>query len=478
MTLAVDPVASTLAGFVAGLKPQSLPAEVSLRARHLILDAMGCALAARREDFALRFQASLRSLAGSASSGQDGSGVTGFSERLPLREAVMLNGVLMHGLDYDDTHMAGVIHLTVSVLPTVLNLAAQRGLSGNALLTAYIAAVESGARIASAAQGGFHQQGFHPTGLVGTFASALAAGRLMGLDAAQLVHAQGAALSMASGSLQFIEDGAWTKRLHAGWSAQAGLAAASFAAHGIIAPQAPYTGRYGLYRGHLGVDAAGERANLALASAGLDAGGHASVWELMQIAVKPFAMCHFVHAATDAAIALHRRGLEVSQVRSVEVLVPHAAVALVCEPAGRKRRPQNEYDAKFSLPYAVSSGLMRGRLGLKELLPDAYLDASACALMDKVHYRVDPDSTFPRHYSGEVRVTLRDGSELVHREAVNRGHPERPVTNEDVRAKFMENACLHFSKKYAVAVCEQVLALDTLANVKTLETLLAQGPAG
>ena len=113
----------------------------------------------------------------------------------------------------------------------------------------------------------------------------------MGLDAAGLVQALGAALSMASGSLQFIEDGAWTKRVHAGWAAQSGLTAASFAVHGINAPQAPYTGRYGLYRSHLGEAGAG-RVNLALATAGLDAGGHASVWELMQIAVKPFAMCH------------------------------------------------------------------------------------------------------------------------------------------------------------------------------------------
>lgn len=266
---AADPVASTLAGFVSGLTPDHIPQEVSLRARHLMLDAIGCGLAARREDFAVRFQDSLRSLAGGM---QGKSGVAGFSERMALRDATLLNGVLMHGLDYDDTHMAGVIHLTVSVLPAVLSLAAQRGASGSEMLTAYIAAVEAGARIASAVQGGFHQQGFHPTGLVGTFASALAAGRLMGLDADALVRAQGAALSMASGNLQFIEDGAWTKRVHAGWAAKAGLTAAAFAAHGIVAPQAPYTGRYGLYRSHLG-EAGAARVDLALATAGLDADG-------------------------------------------------------------------------------------------------------------------------------------------------------------------------------------------------------------
>jgi 2-methylcitrate dehydratase PrpD len=463
-----DRVASTLAGFVAGLQPAQIPTEVSLRARHLLLDAIGCGLAARREPFALGFQSSLRDLAGSA---QGAAGVVGFHERMGLRDAVMFNGMLMHGLDFDDTHMAGVVHLTVSVLPAVLSLAAQRGASGSALLTAYIAAVEAGARIASAVQGGFHQQGFHPTGLVGTFASALAAGKLMGLDAAALVHAQGAALSMASGSLQFIEDGAWTKRVHAGWAAQAGLTAASFAAHGIVAPQAPYTGRYGLYRSHLGDPA---RLDLDIATRGLGTDGHAPVWELMQIAVKPFAMCHFVHAATDAAIALH--GLDMGEVARVEVLVPQAAVELVCEPAARKCRPQNEYDAKFSLPYAVASGLARGRLGLKELLPEAYLEPAIQALMDKVQYRVDPDATFPRHYSGEVRVVLRDGSQRVHREAVNRGHPERPVANADVVAKFMDNAGLYFSAAHAQAICTAVLGLDQAASVAPLEALLANDP--
>lgn len=472
VTLAVDPVASTLAGFVAGLKPESIPEAVSLRARHLMLDAIGCGLAARRESFAVRFRDSLRALAGGM---QGTSGVVGFSERMALRDATALNGMLMHGLDYDDTHMAGVVHLTVSVLPAVLSLAAQRGASGKAMLTAYIAAVEAGARIASAVQGGFHRQGFHPTGLVGTFASALAAGRLMGLDAGQLIHTQGAALSMASGNLQFIEDGAWTKRVHAGWAAQSGLTAASFAAYGIIAPQAPYTGRYGLYRSHL-AEADASQVKLETATAGLDADGWASAWELMQIAVKPFAMCHFVHAAADAAIAVHRRGVDLAEVESVEVLVPAAAVPLVCEPAERKRRPHNEYDAKFSLPYAVASGLMRGRLGLAELRPEAYLDPAVCALMDKVRYRIDPDATFPRHYSGEVRVTLRNGEILAHREAVNRGHPERPVTNEEVRAKFMENATLHFPVVHAEAICQAVLALGEAPDVAPLEALLAQDP--
>jgi 2-methylcitrate dehydratase PrpD len=469
----VDAIASTLAGFVHGLRLDDVPAPVSLRARHLMLDAIGCALAARREEFATRFTNAVHALGDDVEGGR--SAVIGQARRLPVRDAALLNGVLTHGLDYDDTHMAGVIHLSVSVLPAVLAVGGRRGSSGAEMMAAYIAALEAGARISAVTKSGLHAHGFHPTGVVGAFASALAAGRLMGLSAAQLVHAQGAALSMASGSLQFIEDGAWTKRFHPGWAAQAGIAAATFAAHGIETPQAPYQGRYGFYRLYLG-EAQHARIDLALATAGLDADGSASVWEIDNVAVKPFPMCHFVHASADAAIALQRTGVDATRIRSVEVRVPAGVVQAVCEPIANKRRPTSDYDAKFSLPYAVASGLLRGRLGLKELEPAAYRDPAALALMQRIAYTVDAGSTFPRHYTGEVRITLDDGSERVHRESVNRGHAERPLSNTEVQEKFFANAGLHFAPAHAQAVCDQVLALDRLDAVAHLEDLLAQEP--
>lgn len=472
---APDRVASKLAGFTRHLRLGDVPEDVSLRARHLMLDAIGCALAARREDFALRFEKAVHALPGANAPGACTSGAIGFSRRLPLRDATLLNGVLTHGLDYDDTHMAGVIHLTVSVLPALLSLSAARGASGGDMLAAYIAGVESGARIASVVKSGFHGQGFHPTGVVGAFASTLAVGRLIGLDTDGLVAAQGMALSLASGSLQFIEDGTWSKRVHPGWAAQAGITAATFALQGITAPAAPYTGRYGLY--NIFLDATRRtQIDLALGTAGIDESSRASVWEIENIAVKPFPMCHFVHASADAAIHLHRQGLDAASIRRVEVAVPEGVVQAVCEPVAGKRRPASDYEAKFSIHYAVASGLLRGRLGLKELEPAAFNDAAVRALMDRVSHVVDPASTFPRHYTGEVRVTMNDGSTQVHREAVNRGHAERPLTNEEVRAKFLDNATLWFPLAHAQAVCEQVLTLDRLPSVATLETLLASDP--
>ena len=152
-----------LSGFANRMRLDQVPAEVSLRARHLILDAIGCALAARQEEFATRYTQATYAL----SEGQGERAVIGFSKRLAQRDAALLNGVLCHGLDYDDTHMTGIIHLTVSVLPTVLALAGQRGASGADMLAAYIAGVETGARIASATRGGLHAHGFHPTAVVG-----------------------------------------------------------------------------------------------------------------------------------------------------------------------------------------------------------------------------------------------------------------------------------------------------------------------
>jgi 2-methylcitrate dehydratase PrpD len=456
----VPGISERLADFTLGLSLDAVPAAIAARAKHLILDAVGCAFAARREEFAGRIAGSVARLAGPGS-----RGVIGTGRRLPLRDAALVNGALLHGLDYDDTHAAGIIHLTVSGFPAALATAAEIGASGAALLTAYIAGVEAGARLASVAKGGFHQVGFHPTGLVGAFASALAAGKLFGLSHARLVGAQGIALSFASGSLQFLEDGSWTKRLHPGWAAACGITAASLAQDDIPSPREAYEGRFGLYRSHL-PPALVEACDFSLGTAGLG-----QAWELENVAVKPFAACHLLHGCADAAIALHRQGVDVDRIRAIRALVPEGAIKAVCEPVAAKRRPKSDYDAKFSVPYAVASGLARGRLGLAEFLPEAYTEPRIEKLMDKVEYVVDRASTFPRHYTGEVEVTLDDGRTLRHREAVNRGNPERPLANAEIEAKFFENCSLTLSQSAAREIRDAVLGMEKFGALELEATL-------
>lgn len=443
-------VAPVLAEFAAELDYEAIPAEVRERAKYLILDAVGIAHASTRYDFAHRTLSAVSEL------GRGDANVIGLSAKLSLRDAVLMNGLLVHGLDYDDTHTRGVIHPTASCFPTALGVAAQAGLHGRDLLAAYIVGVEVATRLGSVAKGGFHQTGFHPTGLIGTFACALVAGRLQGMNAQQLAMAQGIALSVASGSLEFLQDGAWTKRMHPGWAGVAGITAATLARHGFIGPKATYEGRFGLFNSHLGPLA--ENCDYTLATAGLG-----EIWEVTQVAIKPLPACHFTHACADSAIAIARQhSFRVDEIEKVRALVPAEVVKTVCEPVANKQRPQNSYDAQFSIPYAVACGLVRGRFGLAELEDAALADPDVLAVAGKVAYEVDPNSGFPQYYSGEVIVTLRDGREFSHREHVNRGAADRPITNPEIIEKYMENACLAVSPQRAREICDAVLALDTM----------------
>jgi 2-methylcitrate dehydratase PrpD len=346
----------------------------------------------------------------------------------------------------------------------------QVGVSGRDLLTAYVVGMEAGTRLGAVAKGGFHQVGFHPTGLVGAFSCALIAGRLFGMTAAQLAMAQGITLSVAAGSLEFLQDGAWTKRMHPGWAAVSGLTAATMARHGFVGPKAAYEGRFGLFNSHLGAHAA--HIDLGLATAGLG-----ETWETANVTIKPIPACHFTHACADAAAILRERhGLKPSDIASVRALVPAEVVKTVCEPVATKQKPQNSYDAQFSIPYIVATALVHGSFGLEHLEDAAMTDPVALALAKHVNYEVDPASPFPKSYSGEVIVTTKDGRELRHREEINRGAAERPITNPEIAQKFMRNATLAVSPARASELRDLVLSLDTLPDAASLaEGLAARG---
>ncbi len=445
-----SPISAVLAEFAAGLTYEAIPEAVRERAKHLMLDATGIAFASTRWEFAHKTLTAMQGLAG-----QGDTSVIGFPARLPLRDAVLVNAVLVHGLDYDDTHVPGIIHTTASTFPCALGMAEHTGANGRELLSAYVMGVETGARIAIAAKGGFHQSGFHPTGLVGTFACALIAGRLFGCNAGQLAMAQGVALSTASASMEFLEDGAWTKRMHPGWAGVGGITAAALARQGFVGPSLTYEGRFGLYATHMGDRQS--QADLESVTAGLG-----EKWEIEQVGVKPFPACHFTHGCADAALELVRKHrLTAADIKEIHVLVPSDVVIdVICEPVAKKRRPVSDYDAKFSVQFIVAACFARGRFGLAELEPDALSDPEILALADKVTYGADPNSPFPKAYSGEVIVTTHTGQKYSHREHVNRGAGDRPLSNGEIVDKFMENAGLAVAPRRAEAIRELILTLE------------------
>ena len=457
------PIAAQYAAFAHDLRYEDIPDRVRERAKLLILDSVGIAIASTRYEFARRMLDGIRSMAGPGE-----CSVIGMSERMPLRDAATMNAALVHGLDYDDTHMKSVVHATAATLPTALSVADSLDASGRDMLAAYILGLETAIRIGEAARFGFHRNGYHATGVVGHFASALIAGKLMGLTPEQLAMAQGVVVSTAMASQEFAEDGAWNKRLHCGWAATAGITAAHMAKSGFVACGRPYEGRFGIYAMHLGAEDAAALDFDDLLS------GLGARWEAEACAIKPFPTCHFTHSLADSALILRERhGLTAEDVESIRIVMPDEVLHVIAEPAAAKRRPNSDYDAKFSAQYIVGTCLAHGRFGLGDLDDAALVDPAALALADRAECEADPQSTFPTYYSGGVVVRTRDGRELTHYEPINRGAGDRALSAAEIEAKFMDNAMLVVQRDRAERVRDLVLGLDRMSG-----RTLARGLAG
>ena len=450
-------LSDTFAGFVATHDWEAIPEKVRHSAKLLMLDAIGNAYAATRFEFAHKGLTALQGL----SSGD--AQVIGMPAKLALRDAILMNGMLVHGLDFDDTYLPGSAHLTASCVPTALGMASHVQASGKELLAALIIGLEVAARIAAAGKGGFNKKGFHATNLVGTFGSTLIAGRLLHLSHAQLVMAQGLALSTAAGTLQPLQDDTWAKRMHPGWAGVSAVTAASLARQGFTGPAEAYEGKFGLYSCFLGEHAAA--ADLTLASAGL-----AERWEFTRSSFKLYPACHQLHAFMNAAIALRSKYMiNIDNIESIRALVADVTVPLICEPAEAKLKPAGSYPAQFSIYYGIACSLVRGQFGFDELEESSYTDPALLALAQKVSYELDPNAGFPKTRSGEVIIRMKNGEQISQREDIG---PDDPATEEQVVAKFVSNTKAVLSPARAEAVRAMILNVEHLPEARTLTRLL------
>lgn len=453
-------IAAQYAEFVAGFDFQNVPGPIVERALLSILDSFGVAFAATRFEFAEKTDQSVRSLAGAGE-----FAVIGHSDGLPLRDAAVMNGTLIHGLDYDDTHGPSIVHTSASALPTALAMGQLVNATGPQAISAYLIAVEAAARLGQVAKGSFQRLGFHPTGVVAAFGSCLASCYLRGMSRQLIESAQGIALSFASGSLQFLEGGAWTKRIHPGWASSAGITAAALAQGGFVGPAQPYEGRFGLYNAYLGEE---EGRDLTLAVAGLS-----KSWEIERVAIKPYPVCHFNHTCIDAAIELRsRHGIAPNDIVAVTASIHPEQMPVVCEPADNKRRPVSDYDAKFSLPFNVAAALVRGRFTLAELEPDALSDEAILNLVDRVRCTPLEASRYPDYYSGEVRIETQSGEVFSKRNTIHRGSDQRPLVRGDVEQKFFANCEGVIDEAQAHEIAQAVFALPQSESLLPLRELL------
>ncbi len=439
----------TIAEFVQDVDYSSLPQRLRDFARWHILDVVGTALAATKFEFAQR---ALNGLAAMADGGS--VSVIGMGAKLPLKDAVIMNGILAHGLDYDDTHPGGPVHPSSSAFPCALGLAEFLDRSGQDLLTAYLIAVEISTRFGIATNGAFLKSGYHTTGVAGHMGCALGAGHLMRLNAEQLVYAQGLAGSTASALAEHRADGAWNKRFHPGWAGAGAITAASLARSGFLGTRKIYEGQDGLFRSHAGT-------HLSLVKPDALVEGLGTTWRAEEVAIKPYPVCHMLHACIDSVLALKREHqIKVDDIAEVRALLHPAVFHSVCENPELRRRPASDYIAKFSVYYTLGAALVRGRCGFAELEDEALGDPAILALAARVTYDADPDSLYPEYFSGGAVITLKNGTTLKHVDKINRGAGERALSGDEISAKFIENAELVTTPARARELRDIVLDLE------------------
>ncbi len=417
-------VAEIFAAWASGLEAEAIPDAARTVARYALLDVAGLCIAARGADYV-----------GAALAAWDAEGpctALGHGRGLDTAGAAFINGTAAHGEDFDDSFEGTPVHASAVVLPAVLAAAERHGRSGADLLRGYVVGTELMCRLALVAPTAIHRAGFHPTAVIGALGAAAGVGVTLGLSARQLTDALGIAGSMASGIIEYLAEGTWTKRLHAGWAAQAGLRAALLGREGFLGPRTVLEGEHGFFRAFA---IRGITPDFRFVTEGLGAD-----WQMAKIAFKPYACGTMLHPFIDCAIRLAREGVAAAEVREVVCRVGEGTVHRLWEVLAEKRTPSTAYSAKFSGPFAVALGLVDQAAGLEQFADAKVRDPDLLALAAKVRYEIDPDNEYPRNYTGEIRVVLRDGSVREARQPYLRGGAREPLGRAEITAKFHANA--------------------------------------
>jgi 2-methylcitrate dehydratase PrpD len=447
--------AQRLAEFTGSLAFDEIPPDVVETAKLHLLDTLGCGLAAHGLGVATEGRTAMAELGGETQ-----ASVIGLDAGLPAANAAFANAMLCHGLDFDDTHSESIAHVSVVVCPAAVAAGEAAGASGRELLAAIVGGNEVVTRVGMAASGAFHARGFHPTAICGIFGATTAAARLAGAGAEATTSALGIAGSFAGGLFAYLDDATPTKPMHPAWAAHGGLLATRLATLGAEGPPGVLEGRFGVYHAFVGAE-----------KDEIDVGGQlddlGSRWETLRIAIKPYPACHFIHGSLGATASL-LGSVSPDEVADILVWVPAAGVPLVLEPAETKLAPRSEYEAKFSLQYSTAAMLVHGRVGVSSYSDEAIADPRVLALAAKVRHEVREYDSYPAAFPGGVRITTTDGRVVEADLPYQRGGPENPMTADEIRAKFRENASLALDDAQVESLEDAVMSVEERSDVRGL----------
>ncbi len=444
-------IARELVATLRSIRVRPLPENVALAARLHLLDAVGVGLASAGSPVGAAYRGLAREIAkGGAAT------VLGQTSGTTAADAALINGGLIHSLEFDDTHTASIAHGSAVLAAAALAVGEDKGASGAALLGAFARGWEVLVRFGLAAPLGFPSRGYQTTAVCGPLAAALVTAELAGLTEDQSVAAIGISLSQASGVFEFLTNGSSVKSLHPGWAAHGGVVAALLAGSGMTGPETSLEGRYGLFRHFAGDDAAPERFRALVDDIGRE-------WHLPNAAYKFYPCCHYLHPFIEAAGILAERGVRAGDIARILCRVPAGAAPIICEPWETKQAPGTGHAARWSLPIVVAARLIEGKVDLATFESPA--SAPVRELAGRMRWEPLPDARFPARFEAEIVCELSAGPTQTVRIDDVYGNHTRPPGADTILAKFRANAARSLQPE---AIASVELAAEGLMAARDL----------
>lgn len=416
-------LAECFAGWAARLGAKDIPQRVRQTLARDLLDTGGLMVAARGTDYV--------AAAVGATEGEGRCTAIGHERAMIAAEAALISGTAAHGEDFDDTFEGSPVHVGAVIVPAVLAAAEGAGRSGSDVLKGLAVGGELMCRLTLVAPTAIHRAGFHPTAVIGAMGAAAGVAAALGLRPQQMASALGIAGSLAAGIIEYLAEGTWTKRLHPGWAAQAGIKAARLAANGFLGPRTVFEGRHGFFFAF--ADPSIER-DFSRIISGL--GEH---WHVEKLAFKPYACGTMVQPFIDCAVRLRGEGVTPDRIERITASVGEGTVHRLWEPRAEKIAPTTPYSAKFSGHYGIAIGFCDGAAGLAQFTDERIQDPAVLAVAERVHFEIDPRDEYPRNYTGRLRVQLSDGRTMEAFQPHLRGGVREPLSDAEVMAKFEAN---------------------------------------
>ncbi len=444
------------ADFCEQLRYEDLPHDVIKRTKLLILDTVGIIIRARHDaESTSSLVSAIEKLEMSNGSCQVFSDNKSYSPSA----AALLNGTLAHSLDFDDTHAEASLHSSAPILAAALAAAEMNKSSGQQLITACVVGYEIQIRLGLAGGSSSHyKKGFHPTATCGIFGAAAAAGYLMGLTKEQYISAFGIALSQSAGSMQFLTDGAWTKRSHVGQAAQNGLSCAIMAAEGFKGPSKAFEGQWGYFHSY----ASGGDTEKAVDGLG-------KKFETLNLGVKPYPSCRYSHAAIDGIIELKNElGFSTAELDDIDIGLSETALNIIGYPLSDKQNPKSVVDGQFSMPFCAAVTVKSG--GLKwDDYKNHLNDRDTLSLCNKIKVSPDKDAEecCPEYMSAKVKVVVK-GKKYEKFVKIPKGEPENFMEDSEFISKFRSLTEPYLSNERIDQLTGSMLKLDQSNNINSI----------